>query len=338
MSAALRMNTQSASLQSAAPNQSELLANLASLAQRLGELEAGELDETAALRTTAEVTRLVQSALTSVTALERLDSVEQSPPVSDRDWEPETWVGVRTASAAPPRLGDVCFACSFELNIALRSLERARDYDARLAAVETARRKLYRAIHAIAQLTPDTGSPSVRQSLDQRVDEELSSSLAVRRLYAEFRQNLRRAEDDSSDAVLTALRYAAGALATLTASPHYAAVRVSDAALLRNQHARLLDWSRSGKPRAAGLQLLEDISTSASLLRDINRRQELRTHDTELIRGLLTLQPLERADWLVSLDRLVGLDDVLDRLAAQLRTSPNTDVVVDIVARLSALV
>jgi hypothetical protein len=232
----------------------------------------------------------------------------------------------------------VCFACSFELNIALRALEHARDYDARLSAVETARRKLYRAIHAIARVAPDTETSDVRESLEQRGDDELASSLAVRRLYAEFRQNLRRAENDSSDAVLTALRYAAGALATLTASPYYSAVRVSDAALLRNQHARLLEWSRSGKPRAAGLQLLEDISTSASLLRDINRRQELRAHDTELIRGLLTLQPLDRADWLVSLDRLFGLDDSLDRLSAQLRTSPGSDVIAEILARLPALV
>ena len=100
----------------------------------------------------------------------------------------------------------------------------------------------------------------------------------------------------------------------------------------------MLEWSRSGKPRAAGLQLLEDISTSASLLRDINRRQELRTHDTELIRGLLTLQPLERADWLTQLDGLIGLDDALDRFTARLRAAPSADVVADIVARLSALV
>jgi hypothetical protein len=332
------MSTQSAPIQPPAPSQSELLGDLGALAEQLGKLEASALDEMAALRLTAESTRLVQRALTIVAALERFDSAEQSPQVSEPDWEPETWVGARGGSAQPPRLGDVCFACSFELNITLRALERAGDYDARLSAVETARRKLYRAIHAIARVAPDTGATHVRESLDQRGDDELASSLAVRRLYAEFRQNLRRAEDESSEAVLKALRYAAGALATLTASPHYRAVRLSDAALLRSQHVRLLEWSRSGKPRAAGLQLLEDLSTSASLLRDINRRQELRAHDTDLIRALLATPPLDRTNWLIQLDRLIGLDDALDRLASQLRTSPGSTVVVDIVARLSALV
>ena len=337
MSAALQMSTQSAKVPSPASSQTDLLGDLAELALRLDELPAGPLDETAAARLTLDLTRRVQQALATVTALEQLDSAEQSAPVSDDDWEPETWVGMRTKAAAPARLGDVCFACGFELNIALRALEAARDYEARLLAVESARRKLYRALHAVLRVAPDSGR--ARESLEHRLEEELESSLAVRRLYAELRHDLRRTEDDSNEAVLTALRYAAGALATLTASPHYRAVRVSDRAMLRRQHLRLLEWSRSGKPRTAGLQLLEDISTSATLLRDINRRQELRAHDAELLRALLTRQPLARAEWLVHLDRLIGLDDALDRLVAQLRTSPSayTEIVAELVTRLSAL-
>ena len=330
------MSTDSAPNPSEASSQVELLGGLAGLARRLTETQAGPLDETAAVRLTLELTHIVESALATVTALERLDSSEQGPPASEQDWEPETWVGVRSVAAAPARLGDVCFACAFELAAALRSLVRARDYAARLSAVETARRKLHRAIHAIARVSPGAGPFWARES-EQRLREELESSLAVRRLYAEFRQKLRPAEDESSEGVLMALRYAAGALAALTASPHYRAVRVSDAALLRGQHERLLAWSHFGKPRAAGLQLLEDISTSASLLRDINRRQELRGHDTALIRALLAAQPLERAAWLVSLDRLLGLDDSLDRLAAKLRASPGADVVAEILARLSSM-
>jgi hypothetical protein len=100
--------------------------------------------------------------------------------------------------------------------------------------------------------------------------------------------------------------------------------------LLRSQHERLLEWSRSGKARAAGLQLLEDISTSAGLLRDINRRQELRAHDTAMIRALLANPPTDHRGWLPSLERLVGLDDPLDalttKLAATLNAPPATDL------------
>jgi hypothetical protein len=301
------------------------------------ELDVNQADEAAAARLTAELTRLVQDALASVAALERLDMVEQGEPLADQDWEPETWVGVRAADSAPPRLGDVCFACTVELSVARRELDQARDYDARLSAVQAARRKLYRAIHALARVAPGSGPLVMCESLEQRLDGELESSLAVRRLYAEFRGNLRRAADESSEGVLTALRYAAGALAALAASPHYHAVRASDAALLRSQRERLLEWSRAGKPRAAGLQLLEDIWTCASLLRDINRRQELRAHDTKLISELLTGPSLDRAGWLIELARLAGLDDSLDRLTAQLRAAQGTEAVDDIVTQLSLL-
>jgi hypothetical protein len=336
MSAAVVMRTHGAPMPKAA-SQTELLGDLAELALCLAEQDAGPVDETAAVRLTAEMTRLVQQALATVAALERLDMVEPSTPLGEQDWEPETWVGVRTADSGPPRLGDVCFACTVELSVARRQLDQARDYDARVSAVETARRKLYRAIHALAQVAPGSGPLVLSESLEQRLDDELESSLAVRRLYCEFRQNMRRPVDESGEGVLTALRYAAGALAALTASTHYRAVRASDAALLRSQHERLLEWSRAGKPRAAGLQLLEDIWTCAGLLRDINRRQELRAHDTKLIAELLAGQSLDRAGWLGKLGRLVGLDDSLDRLIAQLRAGQGTEVVVDILAQLSLL-
>lgn len=137
--------------------------------------------------------------------------------------------------------------------------------------------------------------------------------------------------------MLTALRYAAGALATLVASPHYTAIRASDRALLRQQRERLLDFARAGKPTNAGIQLLEDLFTCADLLRDINRRQELRAHDVALMRELVAEAPRERADWLAGLERLAGLDDTLDGLAARLRASADLELACDIVGQLSLL-
>lgn len=338
MSPALRMSTESAPVLLEPSSQAELLGALAKLAQELEPLQTTPYDDTASISLTVALTRIVQSALATVTALERLDAAGRSATVSEPDWETEIGLGVRTSAAAPARLGDVCFACTFELNVALRALKDARDDGARLSAAETARRKLYRAIHAVARVASGPELLPVCESLCRRCDVELESSLAVRRLYAEFRHNLRRAESDSGEAVLTALRYAAGALATLTASPHYRAVRVSDAALLRRQHERLLEWARSGKPRDSGLQLLDDISTTASLLGDINRRQELRRHDTELLNTLLADPSPARDTWLAHLDRLAGLDDALDRLTAQLRLSPGPGVIGAIMARLSVLV
>jgi hypothetical protein len=135
-----------------------------------------------------------------------------------------------------------------------------------------------------------------------------------------------------------ALRYAAGALAAISASPHYHSVRIADRALLRRQRERLLEWSRAGRTVSAGLEALEDIAICADLLRDISRRQELRAHDTELIRRLLADSNRELWAWLPELERLRGLDDQLDRLVGQARAAYSNDLAVEIVLRLSCLV
>ncbi len=240
----------------------------------------------------------------------------------------------------PAPIQDVCFMAAFELTRAIAALDAARDVEALAIANETALRKVERVLAALGQAGAVGSDRAAGElGLDRRPDgSELQSGLCVRKLYARFRQSLRRPEDGSRDAVLTALRYAAGALAALAASPHYGLLRVSDRTLLRRQRDRLLDWAHAGKPTEAGVRLLEDIFTWADLLRDINRRQELRGHDRELICTLVSDVRRGRADWLDELDRLAGLDDQLDALTARLRRAANLDAVTDIVIRLSWLI
>lgn len=320
----------------------ELLAELARLATRLGVTETLLLTaDDAAVPTLAQDTADVLARTISITSsLDRLEAVETEESSFASDDEPATWIGMRSAVLKSASLSDVCFASGFELNRAARQLSQAVDVDARLGAAETACRKLYRALHAIFEATRETSAAAARgaQLLRKRRATELERSLAVRRLYAEFRHSLRRANDESRESVLTALRYAAGGVALLTASPHYGAIRASDRELLRRLRDRLLEWSHAGKPASAGLQLLDDIWTSADLLRDINRRQELRAHDTELMRSLASDSQLDHAGWLASLERLKGLDDTLDGLAARLRTAPSgNELLVEVLLRLGQL-
>lgn len=324
----------------------ELLNALCANAAWLGavDTENNEGNEARAAEAANELAKTLESTLEILAALEQLNQ----PPESDFDgfgeFEPDTRVSIRTAKVAPPKLEDVCFAGSLELSRALRAVNGAKTLEDQLVATETGRRKLGRAIFAVVQVARESGITDFvgGTQLLRRADSELASALVVRRLYSEFRRTLRRAENESSEAVLTALRYAAGAVAILTASPHYAVMRVSDRALLRRQRDRLLEWSRAGKPVREGLQLLEDIWTCADLLRDINRRQELRAHDTDMIRELLRDSSSDRQGWLEDLTRLAGLDDALDALIAQTR-SARTDserlaLTMDIVVRLSFLV
>jgi hypothetical protein len=341
---AVTMTMGSASVDSGTRSSEQLFEALSEAATRLSVLEAQrhEAEESKAHSLSADVATLLQSVLL---VLGELETSFQSPPTDSltndfADEEADTWVGFRPAQAQPSRIEDVCFMAGFELNRALRALAAATDADALLSASETGLRKLQRVLHAImvAEQQRSNDVPPGVERLKRRLASELQGALAVRQLYVTFRRSLRRPENETRDAVLTALRYAAGGLATLAASPHYHSMRVSDRALMRRMRDRLLDWAHAGKPTKSGEQLLEDIFTCADLMRDINRRQELRAHDQTLMRELVGDSARDRAEWLTKLDRLAGLDDQLDALTTQLRASADMGPVIDILVRLSFLV
>ena len=87
----------------------------------------------------------------------------------------------------------------------------------------------------------------------------------------------------------------------------------------------------------AGLELLEDVHTCAGLLRDINRRQELRAHDAELRSRLQNGLSADPSAFFVHLAALVGLDDALDDLIDGARTEPRAAVLPGALQHLSEL-
>jgi hypothetical protein len=234
--------------------------------------------------------------------------------------EPDAW-----APSPRPRVADVCFAAAFELRRAHRELAVAASAFECLVAAETGRRKLRRAIRAVLEAAREDGVHDVLggEHVGHHQVADVASGLAVRRLYAKFRRALRDPTDSSPEAVLAAVRYAGGALATLVTAPDYADVRASDRAVLRNLRERALAWARSDRGVRTGLHLLEDVRTCGDLMRGINRRQELRAHDRALLdrvgAGPHAQLAIER--WLDALDPLFGLDDALDDLLARASTA-----------------
>ena len=317
-----------------------LLRSLGDLALRSVALDADRSGDTSA---TAELeSELVAILRGSIDLLGRIEQL--ATPAFEQDYDfPEaenTWIGARSNQPQAPRLDDICFAAVFELRGAERRLLRAGEDTERLVARESARRKLHRALYAALESSNDEAGREhpATSVLKRRFAVELESALAVRTLFAKFRRALRRAQDDSAEAVLMALRYAAGALATLITSTHRGAIRVPDSVLLSRQKQRLLDWSRAGRPVASGLQLLEDIWTCADLLRDINRRQEIRRHDELLIRELLHPSSQRQNDWPSRLERLTGLDDELDALIVRSDGARGPDWMLEALLRLSCLI
>jgi hypothetical protein len=294
-----------------------LLQELYELAGTLPTLDMArdEADPVSARATAEKVEASLKCALRTLFALEQLN-LDASDGELEFDLEPPTLDGLRLAVPALPRLADLCFAGGLELSRALQELGRAGGADELLIATETALRKLWRAIRAVLDVAHESGVGvlATGQHLRQSGGFDLASTLLVRRLYAVFRRGLRRAESEDAQAVLMTLRYAAGALANLMSSPHYRHARVSDRALLRRLQERVLAWARSDKCTDRGLELLEDVWTSADLLRGINRRQELRAHDGALIEELCCGSGGDAQAWLARVRPLFGLDDQLDAL------------------------
>ncbi|HEX2870047.1 MAG TPA: hypothetical protein VHP33_02300 [Polyangiaceae bacterium] len=77
--------------------------------------------------------------------------------------------------------------------------------------------------------------------------------------------------------------------------------------------------------------------TCADLLRDINRRQELKVHDASLLRQLTCATSDATEHWLHQLGSLFGLDDALDLLIDQSQVNPSPDLVRQLRARLAKL-
>lgn len=298
----------------------DVLAALSQLGERVAGFEicVVDADPTAIEAQGSELGDVLGQALELLRLLQRLnDSIPEDDELSfDRDLDPQTRPGVLLNRPVMPRVGDVCFAGTLELNRARVALLRAKTGDDSLVAAETALRKVRRVIHAVLEVARAEGAIDIAggEQRRRRLVVDLRSALGVRRLYAGFRRALRRPDSDDPEAVLMALRYAAGALATVSTSEAYAGARASDRALLRRLRERLLNWSRSGRPVELGLQLLDDVWTCADLLRGVNRRQELRAHDSTLIAALLATPDPGDQSWLAQLNALIGLDDTLDLL------------------------
>lgn len=323
------------------PGGEELLEELCSLIGRLdaagGEQAAGDL--TRALALSGELGAVLKRATELLQELERQHLEEDEDDELDFDSEPPTVDGLPIVVPTLPRLADICFAAGLELNRAAGQLGRATSLDDALVAQETAGRKLRRAVRAVLEAAEERGLGRLRagEHLRHHFSVDLAATLALRRLYADFRRALRPAHDSSPEAVLTALRYAAGALASLISSADYARARVSDRAILRRLQHRLFAWAHGGKPPDRGLELLGDVGTVADLLRGINRRQELKVHDAELLERLGAEPGPEAEAFLRDLPALYGLDDQLDALIERSRRAPDRALVDQARLRLAAL-
>lgn len=166
--------------------------------------------------------------------------------------------------------------------------------------------------------------PPERQWIDVEV------SLQIRKLYWNLRRETgeeARTRNRSLERRLRAVLYRILAFRELSVYPF---LRVDDRVNMRQLMKRILDWLNSDDHNdALGRRLWQDLSNFAEILVQVSHRQELQDHDLRLIskayRALFPFGARRRTvpeELLGELQRLLGLDDELDRLISAEATQP----------------
>lgn len=297
-----------------------LQVRIVNLARRVEELDIGSYEKAEAARLRDEllprVTGHVQQAVALFDVV--LDCYE---PVGSEESEPGAdfyqQLDHLLADSGPPPVADLAFIARSELMrklAALSSLGEAHGW--RLIDVcGSGLRRIRKGLAAVeAALCEQEGLDPVLGYAG-----ELASSLAVRRTYAKFRQEVLRS-GQTSRSIADCLHSGATSIAKLIGRDLYGDLRICDRVQIRQLQERTVDWLRAGPDRdvLTGLRLWQDLCGFANLLADVNKRQELAEHDraavAEARRLLASSPPVLPAELHPVLDVLFGRDDELDDL------------------------
>lgn len=227
---------------------------------------------------------------------------------------------VDQAAPALQAIDDIAFVARMELRQRRARLAALGPDHSRidiLSECERALRGVRKSLSALDQAIADAWR--VPRRLDYRP--ELETSLRVRRCYAKFRNQILGDGEPGREDVYSRLRAAGTAIAMLVGRDIYPELRIRDRLQIRELQARILTWLEDGTSDLhAGLNVFQDLAAFVGMLREINNRQELMTHDAEAVAELCEALEREREDAPIPdtlyprLESLRGLDDEIDGL------------------------
>ncbi len=116
-------------------------------------------------------------------------------------------------------------------------------------------------------------------------------ALGIRRAYVDLHRTVTGDDLPDSDTIGPRLRASSNSIARVLGSPAANAMRVHDQYMLRVFQSRirsaLLDAQRSAQGPDQLIRVWQDLTNFTSLLLDVSKREELRTHDRELVERML---------------------------------------------------
>lgn len=194
-----------------------------------------------------------------------------------------------------------------------------------LSAAGSALRTIQKSLSAVDHALSDSERipPSLRFYRDA-----VERSLLVRQHYVRFQRAVLRSGPPSPSELRGRLRLIGNTITQMLGLDVAAHLRTGDRALLIMSHARIRSWlSQSDNGPAhvtVGLRLWQDLVNVATLLLDVNKREELVQHDARVVSEALRDLPSMEASWSEG-----GQGALVDRLRCMLGRSPPLDAILE---------
>ncbi len=156
-----------------------------------------------------------------------------------------------------------------------------------------------------------------------------SASAELRRAFQAFHVAVSRGGDPAKGELRNRLEVAGDAVAVLLHSGIRTRIRLSDRCQLMLLETRLKEWIELGETAdpSDGLHIWQNMNALAAMMMQINRREELVTHDLAILEELVrrfaetTVPGHAPLAWSVELKPLLGRDEELDRIIENPRST-----------------
>lgn len=212
-------------------------------------------------------------------------------------------------------VGDIAFLAGLELRQRAERLERLSgcgNHAVIIGECDSALRRIRKALMTLDRGFERAGVGEAKLDFAS----ELQISLDVRRVYGKLRSRLREVGEPRDETFYVQLRAIGMALATVVGWKGYTTLRIRDRMQMRDLQRRLLAWFHSDRDLVAGRRLWQDVDYFVQMLADVNFRQELKEHDTRVVKetwGVVSTakDTLPRMT-VQELESLEGLDPEID--------------------------
>lgn len=213
-------------------------------------------------------------------------------------------------------VGDIAFMASAELRQHQGRLQLHRpdgDVQEMISDCGSALRAIQKSLYAIEPRICEL------EKIPRFLPSHLETSLQVRRHYRKLWHFAAVTGDATPETVRAALRGAGTRISILAGSEVYSFLREDDRFYIRELQLRILEWLRGENgDNGAGIRIWQDFALFVEILRQVNLREELVSHDHDVIvaaaEDLIAHGEEAVPEALKMLHSVLGIDDGLDEV------------------------